>query len=199
MDKKEAKLALIEIGLSGFCDEYLTMEAEEPLASLFDACVAHEGLNLTRGDPDGWAAAIAYAFCRMNFLLDGGSPAGLRLERDEFFAFFEGCNRSTVGQKATKIEKALDFHHGHPRFSMPDVVNALPRLIELPTGLIGLAHSNALPAEIRLMNAEKSRLAEEEQLERERLAEEERRSKRLAELEKKREEERKIQPELFDL
>ena len=139
MNEKEAKLALIEIGLQGFFDEHLNLEAEESLAALYDAVSVCEELNLTRGDPNVWVAAIAYAFCRMNFLLDGGSPSGLSLGRDAFFAFFEGCNRSTVTQKATKVEQALEFHHGHPLFSLPDVVNALPRFVELSNGLIGLA------------------------------------------------------------
>lgn len=204
MNKEEAMLALIEIKLSAFCDEYLIMDAEESFAALFDACIESEALNLTRGNPDVWAAAIAYAFCRMNFLLDGGSPAGLSVSREEFFAFFEGCNRSSVGQKATKIERALDFHHGHPYFCLPDVVNALPRFAALPNGLIGLADQEGRSLEIGFLGEEESRelevlLRQHEQAlqeEKDQKAEEQRR-KRLEALEKKREEERKIQPE-FD-
>jgi len=206
MNEKEAKLELIGIGLAGFCDEYLNLQAEEPLETLFFATVECEELNLTRGDPDAWAAAIAYAFCRMNFVLDGGSPAGLSISRDEFFSFFEGCKRSTVTQKATKIERALEFHHGHPYFSLPDVVDGLPRFVELSNGLIGLADSGRVPVEIHMMDEGESQRFEEELRERERLAEEkkrkvaeERERKRLEALEKKREEERRIQPELFDL
>ena len=206
MDEQEAKLALIEIGLRGFCDEYLNMEADEPLAALFDASVECDEVNLMRGNLDVWAAAIAYAFCRMNFLLDGGSPSGLSLSRDEFFSFFEGCNRSTVTQKATKIELALEFQHGHPLFGLPDVINDMPRFIELPNGLISMEKSAPLPVEISLMDEEESRqfeealrLREQLALDKKQKAEEEKRCQRLEALEKKREEERKIQPELFDL
>jgi len=206
MNEKEAKLELIGIGLAGFCDEYLNLQAEEPIETLFFAAVECEELNLTRGDPNVWAAAIAYAFCRMNFVLDGGSPSGLNVTRDEFFSFFEGCNRSTITQKATKVERALEFHHGHPYFSLPDVVDGFPRIVELPSGLIDLVNVGRIPVEISMMDEEESRRLEEELRERARLAEDKKRKaeedgkrKRLAALEKKREEERKIQPELFDL
>jgi hypothetical protein len=204
MNEQEAKLALVESKLSAFCDDYLTMDAEESLTALFDACEICEELNLTRGHPDIWAAAIAYAFCRMNFLLDGGSPGGLELSREEFFSFFEGCNRSTVTQKATKIERELEFHHGHPLFSLPDVVNGLPRFVELASGFIGLEEERTI--EIEIASEEESRRIEEVLRQRKQLAEEEKRKradeqkrKREEARAKKREEERKIQPELFDL
>ncbi len=202
MNKKEAKLALVEISLRGFCDEFLNMEAEEPLAEIFEAAIECGALNLTRGDPDLWAAGIAYAFCRMNFLLDGGSPSGLSLSRDDFFTFFEDCNRSTVTQKATKIERALGFHHGHPLFSMPDVLNSMPHFVELSNGMISIER----PIEISSMDEEESREFEEvlhlraqEKLKKKQKAEAEQRRKRQEAQEKKREEERKVQPELFDL
>lgn len=96
MTKQEAMLAQIEISLQAFCDEFLNIQAEEPLARLLEATEQCPDLNLTRGDPDVWAAAIAYAFARMNFLLDDAGP--MHIERSEFFAFFEGCNKSTVTQ-----------------------------------------------------------------------------------------------------
>lgn len=205
MNKEEAKLRLVEIQLGAFCDEYLTSDSEEPLATLFAACGLCEAFNLARGNPEVWAAGIAYAFCRMNFLLDGGSPCGLEISRDEFFSFFEGCNRSTVTQKATKIERELDFFHGHPLFSMPDVINGLPQFVELPNEMISIVPQKSLPVEICLMDEEESRQFEEELRVRELVAQEkkdkaadEQRKQRLAALEKKREKERKIQPELFD-
>lgn len=202
MNETEAKLGLIECGLGAFCDDHLTMGAEEPLAALFDATVECDALNLTRGDPDVWAAGIAYAFCRMNFILDGGSPCGLEMTRDEFFSFFTDCNRSTVTQKATKIERELEFHHGHPCYSLPGAINGLPRLVELPGGFIGMEKKRSI--EISFMDEEESRQLEEDlrkhELKKQEKKEQkaaEREKKRQEELAKKREEERKIQPE-FD-
>lgn len=202
MNKQEAKRELIEICLAGFCDEFLNLDAEKTLATVYEAVIECDALHLSRGNPDVWAAGIAYAFCRMNFLFDGGSPSGLSLSRNEFFTFFEGCSRSTVTQKATKIEQALEFHHGHPLFSMPDVLNSMPRFVELPNGMISIER----PVEISVMDVEESReleealrLREQEKREKKKKVQAERQKKRQEALEQQREEERKIQPELFDL
>lgn len=199
---KDERLSLIEHMLAGFCGKFLPQDVERLLAYLLDACADCEALNLARGNPEVWAAAIACAFCRMNFILDGGSPCGLNITRDQFFAFFSGCNRSTVTQKATKIERELNFHHGDPFFSLPSVINGLPRLVELPGGFVGM--ESAPSVEISFMDEEESRRFDEElrfreqeqQKEKQREAEE-REKKRLEEIARKREEERKTQPE-FD-
>lgn len=118
MTRQESMLTQIEIALQAFCDEFLNIQAEEPLARLWEAAQQCSKLSLTRGNPDVWASGIAYAFARMNFLLDDDGP--MHIDRAEFFEFFEGCNKSTVTQKATQIEKALDFHYGHPEFCLPE-------------------------------------------------------------------------------
>ena len=45
-------------------------------------------LNVTHGHPNSWAAALAYAFARMNFLLDDDGP--WHIDRADFFEFFPG-------------------------------------------------------------------------------------------------------------
>lgn len=203
MNEREAKLALIQMGLQGFCEEFLSKEAEPHLVALWKAAGKSRKLNLTRGDPDIWAAALAYAFARMNFLLDDEGP--LHIERNDFFDFFAGCSRSTVTQKATRIEKTLNFYHGHPDFCLPEVVDAMPRMVQLPNGmivpekfLVGES-GDGRKIEIGFLDKEESRELERQLQEQQLAREEEKKQKRLEEFRRKREEERKTQPDLFDL
>lgn len=203
MKEHEAKLTLIEMGLQGFCEQFLSKEAEPHLVALREAAGKSRKLNLTRGDPDTWAAAIAYAFARMNFLLDDEGP--LHIDRSEFFDFFEGCSRSTVTQKATRIEKALNFYHGHPDFCLPEVVDAMPRMVQLPNGmivpekfLVGES-GDGRKIEIGFLDDEESRELERQLQEQQRAREEEKKQQRHEELRRKREEEGKTQPDLFEL
>lgn len=160
-------------------------------------------LNLTRGNPETWAAAIAYAFARMNFLLDDDGP--LHIDRSTFFDFFTGGSRSTVTQKATRIEKALHVYHGHPDFCLPEIVDAMPRMVQLPNGMIAPGDFlSGTPGDgpkigVSFLNEEESVVLEQQLQERERAWKEEQKGKRHEALRRKREEERKSQPELFDL
>ena len=202
MNEREAELALIEMGLQGFCEQFLPDEAEPHLAALRDAAQKCDQLNVMRGNPNTWAAALAYAFARMNFLLDDEGP--LHIDRGEFFDFFEGCSRSTVTQKATRIEKALNFYHGHSEFCLPKVVNAIPSMVQLPNGMIVPEKllvgdsSDDREIEVGFLSKEESLEVERKIQEQQRAREEEDKRKRHEELRKKRKEERKTQPDLFD-
>lgn len=203
MTEQEAKLALIEMGLLAFREQFLPDEAFPCVDALWDAAQQSKKLNLTRGDPDTWAAAIAYAFARINFLLD--DEGELHIERDEFFAFFPTCSRSTVTQKATRIEKTLNFYHGHPNFCLPQIVEAMPRFRQLPNGMIVPEKlvlgetGNGREIEIGFLDEEDSKELERQLAEQERAREEEKMRIRHEELRRKREEERKTQPDLFNL
>ena len=203
LTEHEAKLSIIEIMLQAFCDRFLNLQAEEPLYTLWEAVQECQELNVFRGDPDTWAAAIAYAVARMNFLLDDEGP--LHIERSAFFDLFEGCNRSTVAQKATRIEKTIEYYHGHPDFCLQEVVEAMPRFRQLSNGMIvpesvNLGKSaDGRDIEISFMSEEESKELERQIVERKRAEEEEKTRLRHEELRKKREEERKTQPDLFDL
>ena len=203
MGGKKTNLALIEIGLQAFSGQFLSDHAKPCLAAVWKAARECSSLNLTRGDPEIWVAAIAYAFARMNFLLDDEGPQ--HIERSDFFEFFEGCSRSTVTQKATRIEKAVGFCYGHPDFCLPEVVDAIPQFVQLPNGMIvpekfvGAELDEGREIEIGLLDEEESRKLEAELLERKRALEEEKRHALHEKLRKKREEERETQPDLFDL
>ncbi len=203
MKEHKAKLTLIEMRLQGFCEQFLSKEAEPHLMALWEAAGRSRKLNLTRGDPNIWAAAFAYAFARMNFLLDDEGP--LHIERNDFFDFFAGCSRSTVTQKATRIEKTLNFYHGHPDFCLPEVVDAIPRMVQLPNGMIvpekflAGESGDGREIEIGVLDKEKSRERERQLQEQKRAREEEKKQKRIEEFRRKREEESKTQPDLFDL
>jgi hypothetical protein len=204
MNEREAKLTLIEMKLQEFLEELLPEEAMEPLVALWQAAQKCSELNLTRGDPDIWAAGIAYAFARMNFLLDDDGP--LHIERAEFFEFFAGCNKSTVTQKAARIEQTLDFGYGHPDFCLPQVVDAMPRFVRLPNGMVlperifdRLCSDDEREIEISFADEAQSKEIERRLAEEQRARKEEKTRQRHEELRRTREEERKTQPDLFDL
>lgn len=203
MTAPEAKLARIEIGLQAFGDKFLNSQAEAAFDDLWEAAVECPDLNLDRGDPEIWVAAIAYAFARLNYLFDG--EGSMHLSRDEFFAFFDGCNKSTVTQKAARIEKALECGPGHPKFCLPEVEDAMPRLVQLPNGMMvpeGLIMgrtANGHDIEIRFMSDEESKEVERLLRDKQRAREEEKARQRLEARRKKRAKERRTQPELFDL
>lgn len=203
MTEQEAKLTLIEMKLQAFREEFLPQEAMSPLVALWKAAEQCPALNVSRGNPDVWAAAIAYAFARMNFLLDDDGP--MHIERAEFFEFFEGCNKSTVTQKATRIEKALHFGHGHPDFCLPEIVDAMPKLVQLSNGMvvpdslvIGRLHDGR-EIEISLAGEAETQGIERELTAPQRAREEEKTRQRHEALRRKREEDRKTQPDMFDL
>ena len=203
MGKRDDNLIQIEIALQEFSKQFLLADhTPQCLTALWKAVQKCRTLNLTRGDPKTWAAAITYAFARMNFLLD---DKGLQhIERSQFFDFFEGCSRSTVTQKATAIEKALNFCYGHPDFCLPEVVDAIPRFVQLPNGMIVPEKSvdrkpdSKRKIEIETLNEEDSRKLEKEMVERERKREEGKRHALHEKLRKKREKESKNQPDLFN-
>ena len=202
MAEQDAKLALIEMRLQEFCEQFLSEEALPCLVALWEAAEDCRQLNLTGGSPDSWAAAIAYAFARMNFLLDDDGP--MHIDRKDFFAFFDGCSRSTVTQKATRIEKALDFHYGHPDFCLPEVIDAMPQWVQLPNGMIVPERfleselNDERKVEVGFLSDEESEELERQLDAQQRDREEEKARKRHENLRRQREEERKTQPDLFD-
>ncbi len=202
MNETNAKLALIEMGLRKFSERFLSEDALPHLGALWEAAKDCNELNLSRGAQDGWVAAMAYAFARMNFLLDDEGP--LHIDRREFFEFFPGCSQSTVTQKATRIEKALNFYHGHPDFCLRHVVETTLRMVELPNGMIvpakfaGDESDDGPRIEIGVLNEEDSLELERQLREKEQAREEEKKEKRRAALRRKRENENKTQLDLFD-
>jgi len=75
-------------------------------------------LDLSRGKCEIWAAAIVYVISRINYLFEKDDP--LFNSIDELCLFFK-VNKSTVGNKASHIQKTLNITHGDKFYTRPEI------------------------------------------------------------------------------
>jgi hypothetical protein len=131
-----------------------------------------------------------YLIARLNFLFDPENE--VFLTADSICEFF-GTKKSTVGNKATQIEKACDLEFGAEGFCSAEISDGLT-LVELPNGLV--IPKNMLP-ELEVVydvaDDEETEILEEFMAERRRLEEREAAEKkaRRAEINRKISEDRK--------
>lgn len=85
-----------------------------------------------RGKPAVWAASVAHVIARMNFLFDRNQPVHLKF--DTLCGFFQS-SKTTVGSKATQIERALRLgHHNEPGLCRRDLIETFT-FVRSPDGL----------------------------------------------------------------
>ena len=130
--EKAERVREIKELVQAFCDRHLNEELAGYALKLCDTLGRKRVLDVTRGSKEIWAAAIVYVIARLNFLFDR--------ENDHFITAdtlcdFFGTKKSTVGNKATQIEKACDIGIGAEGFCSPDISDMLT-LVELPGGFV---------------------------------------------------------------
>ncbi len=130
--KKDERLKEIKELVVSFCVEYLNEELKSYVLSLCDTLNRKRKISITSGKKEIWAAAIIYVIARLNFLFD--SKNELFLSSDTICNFF-GTRKSTVGNKATQIEKACNLGMGAEGFCSLEISDALT-FVELPNGLV---------------------------------------------------------------
>jgi hypothetical protein len=131
IDKSERLQEIKEL-VQGFCDQYLNEELAGYALKLCDKLGRKRTLPLVRGRKEIWAASMVYVIARLNFLFDAENE--FFLTADTICEFF-GAKKSTIGNKATQIEKACDLRLGAEGFCSPEISDALI-LIRLPNGLV---------------------------------------------------------------
>jgi len=89
-------------------------------------------LNIQRGHIEIWAAAIVYVIARLNFLFDPESDVSL--SPDTICDYF-GTVKSTVGNKASFIQKTCDLYYGAKGFCRQDIIDMVT-FVETPEGFI---------------------------------------------------------------
>jgi len=137
--EKTERLNEIKDLVLAFCEEHLDDEIYGYAIELCDMLGRKRRISITRGKKEIWAASIIYVIARLNFLFDPESE--FFLSADTVCDFF-GTKKSTVGNKATQIEKACNLGLGAEGLCSPDITDALT-LVELPNGLI--VPKNMLP------------------------------------------------------
>ncbi len=130
--KKDERLKEIKELIVSFCVEHLNEELQSYALKLCDTLNRKRKISITGGQKEIWAASIIYVIARLNFLFD--SENELFLSADTICDFF-GTKKSTVGNKATQIEKACNLGMGAEGFCSPEISDALT-FVELPNGLI---------------------------------------------------------------
>jgi len=202
--KKDERLKEIKELVVSFCVECLNEELQSYALKLCDTLNRKRKISITSGKKEIWAASIIYVIARLNFLFD--SENELFLSADTICDFF-GTKKSTVGNKATQIEKACSLGIGAEGFCSPEISDSVT-LVELSNGLI-IPKSMLPDFEIvyELADEEESRemekfIAEQERLkEREAAEKKERRTeinRKIAEAKKKKKKEQDKQISLFD-
>jgi hypothetical protein len=130
--KKNERLKEIKELIVSFCVEHLNEELQSYALKLCDKLGRKRTISITSGKKEIWAASIIYVIARLNFLFD--SKNELFLSADTICDFFE-TRKSTVGSKATQIEKACKLGFGAEGFCSPEISDALT-LVELPSGFV---------------------------------------------------------------
>jgi hypothetical protein len=104
----------------------------EYVLSLWDKIARKRNYVITGGKKEIWASAVVYVIARVNFLFDNSSPN--YLPADTICDFF-GTKKSTIGARATEIEKACKIRIGHEGLCSPDISDSLT-LVQLPNGFV---------------------------------------------------------------
>ena len=130
--EKTERLNEIKDLVLAFCEEHLDEELYGYAFELCDMLGRKRKISITRGKKEIWAASIIYVIARLNFLFDPESE--FFLSADTVCDFF-GTKKSTVGNKATQIEKVCNLGLGAEGLCSPEISDALT-LVELPNGLV---------------------------------------------------------------
>jgi len=130
--EKEERLKEIKELVVSFCVEHLNEELQSYALKLCDTLGRKRKISITSGKKEIWAASIIYVIARLNFLFD--SENELFLSSDTICDFF-GTKKSTVGNKATQIEKACNLGIGAIGFCRTEISDAMT-LVRLPNGLV---------------------------------------------------------------
>jgi hypothetical protein len=203
--EKTERLNEIKDLVLAFCEEHLDEELYGYALELCDMLGRKRKISITRGKKEIWAASIIYVIARLNFLFDPESE--FFISTDTVCDFF-GAKKSTVGNKATQIEKACNLGLGAEGLCSPEISDALT-LVELPNGLvIPKSMLPELDIVYELADEEETKeleefMAEQQRLKERKAAEKKARraeiNRKIAEDKKKKKKERDKQLKLFDL
>jgi hypothetical protein len=204
VEKAERLNEIRELVLA-FCEEHLNEELAGYALKLCNTLGKKRKISITRGKIEIWAASVVYVIARMNFLFDPGSE--FFLTADTICEFF-GTKKSTIGSKATQIEKICNLGLGTEGFCSPEISDALT-LVELPDGLV--IPKNMVPKlgfVVEAANDEETKelkefMAEQQRFKEREIAEKKARrtesNRKIAEDKKKKKKENDKQLGLFDL
>ena len=166
MDNEKSNQSQIKLLLEDFCVKYFDTELNIYALNLFETIRQESPQPAFRGKSKIWAASIIYVIARLNFLFDK--------ESDNTISINELCNyfnviKSTIGNKATQIERMYAISLGDIRYTKPDIAKSFvlymtPEGFILPASYFDKPKTNKTAAEL----AEEQKLIELDRLEKNR-------------------------------
>lgn len=149
--EKRERFAEVADAIERFGAAHLDPELTGFVLELWKRICRSKRLDCSRGDPNVWAASVIHVIARMNFLFDKSQP--VHLSFDVICGFF-GVKKTTVGGKATEIERTLRLHqHSEPGLCRREFMDDFTT-VQLSNGLVmslgmakkmGLVPPDAMP------------------------------------------------------
>ena len=118
--------------IHSFSEKYLNKELDGYAIKLSEDLSRKRKLNITRGKKEIWAASIIYVIARLNFLFDKQNES--HITADTICNFFN-AKKSTVGNKASQIEKHCKLRLGEEGYCSKDITDSFT-FFETPEGFI---------------------------------------------------------------
>jgi hypothetical protein len=170
MMKKEKTKELSEL-VESFCKRYFSGELTACALRLCNKLGRISKLDITRGKNEIWAASIVYVIARVNFLFD---KANDNFITSDIICDFFDTKKTTTGNKATTIEKALNIGIGDTNYCTTEIIESFSFVETLDGFILPQKMANEMVKEIVIgtANAEESREINEFMAEKKRQEEE---------------------------
>ncbi|MFQ5630969.1 MAG: DUF6398 domain-containing protein [bacterium] len=131
-DRKKESLHEIKQIVQRFCEQYLSEEIQGYAFKLCETLGRKRKVDISKGKKEVWAAAIVYVIARLNFLFDKENE--FHITHDLVNDFFQ-TKKSTIGNKATQIEKLCHLAIGEEGYCSPEITDAFT-FYQTPEGFI---------------------------------------------------------------
>jgi len=131
-EKKQERAEEISNLINEFCNRYLNDDLQSYAMKLLEKLTKKRTYSITSGRIEIWASAIIWVIARLNFLFDSQNPN--YISTDTVCDFFD-TKKSTVGNKATDIEKACKIRMGEEGLCNSEISDSLS-FVQLPNGIV---------------------------------------------------------------
>ncbi len=131
-EKKQEREKEISNLINEFCNRYLNDDLRGYAMKLLEKLTRKRTYSIMSGKIEIWASAIIWVIARLNFLFDSQNPNNI--STDTICDFFD-TKKSTVGNKATDIEKACKIRMGEEGLCNSEISDSLS-FVQLPNGIV---------------------------------------------------------------
>ncbi len=131
--EKRQRFAEVAGGIERFGAAHLDQELAGFVLELWKRVCRSKRLDCRRGAANVWTASVIHVIARMNFLFDKSQAVHLTFEA---ICDFFGAKKTTVGGKATEIERTLRLRqHSEPGLCRREFVDDFTT-VQLSNGMV---------------------------------------------------------------